>query len=149
MTKRRRPSGGAREFPRTARVNELLREILGDELERLDDPRLEWVSVTAVETNPELTSAVVHYSSLRGPESDPVILETLAEHRVRLQRAIGVQARLRQTPQLRFRPDIGVRAGMRVEEILRTIEFEPDETPTDGVAEATDELGSDGEIVER
>ena len=52
---RRRHSGGAREYPRTARVNELVREIVADELERIDDPRLEWVSVTAVEVTTELS----------------------------------------------------------------------------------------------
>ena len=58
---RRRHSGSARDFPRTARVNGLLREILGDELERIDDTRLEWVSVTAVDVNPELSGAAVYY----------------------------------------------------------------------------------------
>ncbi|MEZ5262790.1 MAG: hypothetical protein R2755_13700 [Acidimicrobiales bacterium] len=39
MNRRRRSHGSsARDYPRTARVNELLREIIGDELERIDDP---------------------------------------------------------------------------------------------------------------
>lgn len=129
MNRRRRSHGGGnRDFPRTARVNELLREIIGDELERIDDPRLEWVSITGVDTNPELTTAMVFYSSLGGAESDPVVLEALAERRIRLQAAIARQARLRRTPELHFGPDRGVREGLRVEALLRELGPLPDDT---------------------
>ncbi len=137
MNRRRRShGGGSRDFPRTARVNELLREIIGDELERIDDPRLEWVSITGVDTNPELTTATVFYSSLGGAESDPVVLEALAERRVRLQSAIGRQARLRRTPELHFGPDRGVREGLRVEALLRELGPLPDDDVADDVAGA-------------
>lgn len=118
---RRRQGGASRDYPRTARLNELLREIVGETLERLDDPRLEWVSVTGVETNPELTTAKVYYSSLAGPEGDVAVLEALADQRIRLQAAIGRQARLRRTPELHFAPDSGVRSGLRLEEMLREL----------------------------
>ena len=122
MNRRRRSHGSSsRDFPRTARVNELLREIIGDELERIDDPQLEWVSVTGVEVNPELTSAMVFYSSLGGADTDPEVLAALGERRVRLQAAIGRQARLRRTPELHFQPDSGVRDGWKVEQLLREI----------------------------
>ena len=118
---RRRSGSGRREYPRTARVNELVREIVGDELERIGDSRLEMVSVTAVDVEQELTQAVVYFSSLSGEEGDPVVLAALAEHRARLQGAIARQARLRRTPALRFTPDAGVRGGQRIDEILRSL----------------------------
>ena len=64
----------------------------------------------------------MYFSSLAGPEGDAEVLEALAEYRVRLQAAIGRQARLRRTPELSFRADSGVREGFRVEEILRDID---------------------------
>jgi ribosome-binding factor A len=111
-------------------VNELVREIVAEELERIDDSRLEWVSVTSVEVSSELSSGVVYFSSLAGPEGDAEVLAALAEARVRLQRAIGSQARLRRTPELSFRADSGVRQGFRVEEILREIGPLPGDEPT-------------------
>lgn len=151
MNRRRRSHGGSsRDFPRTARVNELLREILGDELERIDDPRLEWVSITGVDVNQELTSAGVFYSSLDGEESDPEVLSALAEHRVRLQSAIGRQARLRRTPELHFGFDTGVRDGLRVEQLLRDVGLGDDAEgaaagdPAAGDAAAGDALDGDG-----
>src|SRR3954452_19501726 len=96
---RRRHSGGAREYPRTARVNELVREIVADELERIDDPRLEWVSITAVEVTAELTTGTVFFSTLDGPEQAPGARAALGEGGVPLHRAVGRQARLRRTPE--------------------------------------------------
>ena len=136
MTKRRRSTGVTREFPRTARVNELLREILGEELDRIEDPRLEWVSISAVDVTAELTSAVVFYSTLQGPESDPEILAALDDHRIRLQKAIGQQARIRNTPLLRFAPDDGVRTGMRISAILAGLDITADDD--ESVLSATD-----------
>lgn len=106
----------ARRYPRRFRVNELLREVLADELERLedDDERLGMLTITAVESEPDLRHATVFLSSL--PDTAE---EALADHRTRLQAAIGREARLKRTPQLSFEVDPGVTQGQRVEEILR------------------------------
>lgn len=152
MNRRRRSHGGSsrggssRDYPRTARVNELLREIIGDELERLDDPQLEWVSITGVTVNPELTSAMVFFSSLDGAESDPAVLAALGDRRVRLQAAIARQARLRRTPELHFQPDTGIRDGLKVEEILREIgPIDPDQIEVPDEADLVEDrdAGSD------
>ncbi len=118
MTRPRQPP---RRYPRMARVNELLREILGDELERVDDGRLELVTVTAVACEPDLRRATVYYDSLQGPEGDEDLLAALAEVRPRLQRAIARQARLKRTPELAFTPDPVVRSADRIEQVLRDI----------------------------
>ncbi|HSH22881.1 MAG TPA: 30S ribosome-binding factor RbfA [Acidimicrobiales bacterium] len=120
MTRRRRPPprpDEPRRYPRSARVNELCREIVADELERLDDPRLDLVTITHVGVDPDLRHAVVEFSRLGRDEDDAA--EALAEHRVRLQAAIARQARLRRTPELAFRPDEVIRTGARIEQLLR------------------------------
>ena len=50
---------------------------------------------------------------------DHGLIEALAEHRPRLQRAIGSQARVRRVPPLTFVVDDTVRSADRIEEILR------------------------------
>ena len=107
----------ARRYPRTARVNHVVQEVVADELERIDDDRLELVTVTGVEVDPDLRHATVWLSSLSESAE-----EALAQHRVRLQAAIARQMRMKRTPELRFRTDPAVETGRRVEDILRGLE---------------------------
>ena len=109
---------GGRRYPRMARVNELLREVIAEELERLSDSddRLLMVTVTAVNADADLSRAKVMLSSL-----PPGAEEALDEHRVPIQAAINRQVRLRRTPQLSFRTDPAVESGKRVEDILRDL----------------------------
>jgi ribosome-binding factor A len=128
MTKRRRGRGpaGPREYPRTARLNQLLQEIIADELERIDDDRLEMVTIMSVEVDADLNRALVYFDSLEGEAGDEPVLAALGELRGRLQAAINAQARMRRTPELVFRPDEVLRGANRVDDILRGIDH-PDE----------------------
>jgi len=122
MTRRSsRQGGSARDYPRTARLNRLIQEIVADALEAVDDDRLELVTVTEVKTDPDLRHAIVFFDSLQGEEGDDEVLEGLGEARLKLQAAIGREARIKRTPTLAFRPDPAVRSGERIEEILRDI----------------------------
>lgn len=114
MAKRRR--NAPRDYPRTARLNELLREILAAEIDRIDDDRMGWVSISGVEVDNELTLARVFLSSLEDDMADS--LEVLEEHRGSLKKAIGNQARIRRVPELQFVTDPAIESGGRVEEIL-------------------------------
>jgi ribosome-binding factor A len=117
----KRSSGTARHYPRTARLNQLVREIVAEEIERLDDERLGFLTVVGVEVEPDLRRAVVWYTTLDESEADVDLLAALDEHRARLQAAIGRQARIKRTPELSFRPDTVIRQAERVEQILRDI----------------------------
>ena len=109
-------------YPRTARVNELVREVVAEGLTEADDSRLELVAITQVVVDRELQQAIVYYDSLRGPEADAEVGEALAEHRVRLQAAIGRQTRLKRTPHLVFRVDDVERGADRIEGIIRSFD---------------------------
>ena len=65
-----------RRYERTVRVNEVVREVLADELERLADPRLGLITVTGVEVTPDLRQATVYYSVLRASAPDETPEET-------------------------------------------------------------------------
>ncbi|MEO6571108.1 MAG: 30S ribosome-binding factor RbfA [Ilumatobacteraceae bacterium] len=117
--RRSNDGGGGHRYPRSARVGETLREIIAEELVRIDDDRLEFVTVTGIEVDNELNRAHVYFDSLAGEDGDDGIIEGLNAHRSRLQSAIGKQIRAKKTPILDFRPDIALRSAERIDDILR------------------------------
>lgn len=108
----------ARSYPRSARLGETLREVLAEELVKIDDERLSFVTVTRIDVDPEMNRAILYFDSLAGEEGDGPILEAFADHRIRLQGAIGKQVRAKKTPILSFRPDDVIRSAERIERIL-------------------------------
>jgi ribosome-binding factor A len=118
MAGRSRNSGRHR-YPRSARVGETLREIIADELVRIDDDRLALVTITGIDVDDELNRAHVFFDSLAGEDGDAEIIEGLNRHRVRLQAAIAGQIRAKKTPILDFRPDTALRSAERIDNILR------------------------------
>ena len=124
-----------RRYSRLDRVNEALREVLADELELVDDERLELVTVTGVTCEPDLRHATVWFDTLGSQEE---VAEALIEQRVRLQAAIARQLRLKRTPELTFDPDPAIAVGTRVEEILRGLQIAGPQTAFD-VEDGNDE----------
>jgi ribosome-binding factor A len=125
MTRPRRARRGTplsgRAVPRTARLNELLREVIAEELERVDDERLEHVTITSVDVDADLNRAIVYFDALAGEAADGEVLDAFGSSRVRLQAAIGRQVRARKTPILQFRPDDVIRSAERIDRILRDL----------------------------
>ena len=116
-----------RQYPRTARLNTLLQQVVADHLERVDDERLGLLTVTGVEVDNDLNRARVFISALADGLSDDELLEILeTEHRKPIQAAIAREARLRKTPEVVFEFDPGVRAGARIEDILATLRSDGD-----------------------
>ena len=67
----RRSSGTARDYPRTARLNHLIQEIVAEELERIDDERLGLLTVVGVEVERDMRRAVGWYTTLDDPGAEP------------------------------------------------------------------------------
>jgi ribosome-binding factor A len=112
------------------KVNELLREILAEEVTELKDPRIGFLTITGVDTAPNLRHATVFYSVLGDEEAMVATGEALTRAHSRLQRAIARQARLKYTPVLEFEPDAAIEQGLRINEILHHLHEE--EEPVEG-----------------
>ena len=112
------PSRGGARYARSLRINQVLREVLAEELERLADAdeRLRLLTITSVETTPDLRQAVVYLSSVSEDAA-----EALEERRNQLQGLVGRQMRIKRTPRLSFAADPAVRSGEAIEEALRRI----------------------------
>lgn len=117
----RRPTRRRQQVDRGDRLGELFRQIIAEELERIDHEDLTLVSVTNVEVDGNLSKAMVGVSNL-DPDSDDSVLAVLEELRPRLQRAVGAQTRVRRVPPFKFAVDDVLRSAERIDDILRGVD---------------------------
>jgi ribosome-binding factor A len=101
------------------RVNVALREVLSARLaEGLKDPRIGFITVTAVESSPDLSHARVYVSVLGDSEERDRTLAGLRSAHGLLQSAIAGELRMKRTPTLEFLYDESIDRGMRISELL-------------------------------
>jgi ribosome-binding factor A len=104
---------------RMRRVNEAIREVLGDAIAtELKDPRIGFVTVTEVNTSPDLRSARVYVSVLGSAEARAETLEGLHSSHGFLQGKIAGAMRLKRTPTLTFHYDESIDRGQRIARLL-------------------------------
>ncbi|MEN3271643.1 MAG: ribosome-binding factor [Actinomycetota bacterium] len=103
------------------RVNEALREVLSARIaEGLKDPRIGFVTVTAVETSPDLRHARVFVSVLGDEHEREETLAGLQHAHGLLQAEIARVTHMKRTPEIRFVYDETVEQGMRINELLES-----------------------------
>jgi ribosome-binding factor A len=103
---------------RMRRVNESVRQVLAEALPELKDPRIGLVTVTGVETAPDLRHAVVFVSVLGSEKKRRATMAGLeAAHGV-LQSRLARQVRMKRTPQLTFEYDQSVERGVRMSQLI-------------------------------
>jgi ribosome-binding factor A len=104
---------------RMRRVNEAVREVVSARIaEGLRDPRIGFVTVTAVETSPDLRHARVFVSVLGSDQERAATLAGLDSAHGVLQQSVATELRLKRTPSLQFVYDESIDRGMRVTELL-------------------------------
>jgi len=105
--------------PRMRRINEVLREVVGAAVAGdLSDPRIGFVTVTSVETSPDLRTAKVFVSVLGDSDEREASLEGLRSSHGVIQSRIAAETRMKRTPTLTFHYDDTVERGVRINELL-------------------------------
>ncbi|MDQ3302910.1 MAG: 30S ribosome-binding factor RbfA [Actinomycetota bacterium] len=106
---------------RTRKVESQLKEIVGEEVTALSDPRIQGlVTVTGVRVSPDLAQATVFYSVLSSEDLEGA-REGLQSAAGRIQSIVGAQTRMKRTPRLHFEPDPVVDNVDRIQAALRDI----------------------------
>ena len=104
---------------RMRRVNEAVREVVSARLaEGLRDPRIGFVTVTSVDTSPDLRHARVYVSVLGSEDERTDTLAGLGSAHGVLQQAVADELRMKRTPTLEFVFDESISRGMRITELL-------------------------------
>ena len=104
---------------RMRRVNEAVKEVLSTHIAGdLRDPRIGFVTVTSVETSPDLRRARVYVSVLGTEEERVSSLAGLEASRGYLQTHVAAELRMKRTPVLEFAYDESIDTGMRISGLL-------------------------------
>ena len=108
---------------RMRRVDEAVREVLSDAIAKdLQDPRVGFVTVTAVKTSPDLHHARVYVSVLGDEQARSDTLEGLRSARGFLQGRVAAQLSLKHTPAVTFQYDESIDRGMRITQLINEVE---------------------------
>lgn len=123
-------------FQRTDRLNERLREeiaqLVGNEIR---DPRVGLVTITAVETSPELDHAKVYFTVLGDEEEKEEALVGLRSAAGFVRTQLGRRVHIRRVPEIHFHLDRKLAEAIRIESLLRDVAVERGDR----------DLGEDGE----
>lgn len=104
---------------RMRKIDGVMREVIGTAIaNELEDPRIGFVTVTAVETSPDLRNARVYVSVLGDEAEREDTLAGLRSSHGILQAAIARGARMKYTPKLSFHYDEGPERGVRLTTLL-------------------------------
>jgi len=117
---------------RTDRIDQLLREEIGAILAKdVQDPRIGFVTVTDVETAPDLSTARVWVSVIGQPDERQTTIRALEHAMPFVRRELGGRIRIRRIPELQIRTDDSAQRGTRVLQLLAEIEAggSPDDVP--------------------
>jgi ribosome-binding factor A len=113
---------------RMRRVNESVRQVLADAVGELNDPRIGLVTITGVETSPDLRHARVFVSVLGPERKRERTLEGLAAAHGILQARLARELRMKRTPQLAFAYDPTVERGVRMTRLIDELAPRPDDS---------------------
>ena len=100
------------------RVNESIKEVLGAAMPELKDPRIGFVTITGVETSPDLRHARVFVSVLGSAAKRERSLQGLEAAHGMLQARLARELRMKRTPQLAFEYDPTVERGVRMTKLI-------------------------------
>jgi ribosome-binding factor A len=119
---------------RIIRVNELLKREIAVDIPRLfanGNFDTGAITVTGVETAPDLHDATVYISIFGHEDNRERMIRFLNSHRKEIQARMSKNVILKYTPRLHFKLDTSVENGDRVLGILSQLDIPDDEDPAD------------------
>src|SRR5258707_14217198 len=123
-------------FPRAERVERLAREVLGEALMELKDPRIGFATVTSVKMSPDLRQARVYVSVFGTDEAREASMQAIRHAAHHLRTTLGREVRLKFLPNLEIVEDTTAAYGERIEQLLR--EAGVSKPPAAGAVESHD-----------
>ena len=109
---------------RAVRVGEEFREVLAEEIQKLKDPRVGFVTVTGVKVTTDLRRAWVFYTTYGDEQAKSGTRAGLRSAGPYLRAVLGRQVRLKFVPELEFEEDVTVEHGARIDRLIEELHVE-------------------------
>jgi len=110
------------DFPRSARLNEVLKEEIADILrKKLKDPRIGFVTVTGVKASPDLRHADIFVSVLGTEEEKESAYKSLKGATGFIRSELGKRLRIKFLPEISFVIDESIDEGIRISKLIKRI----------------------------
>lgn len=110
---------------RANRVAEQIKKELSDILQReVKDPRVGFVTVTAVEVTGDLQESTVFITVYGDQSQEKQTLQALERAKGFIRSEIGKRVQLRKVPEIEFKFDKSIEQGNRIEKLLRDLNNE-------------------------
>jgi len=110
------------DHPRMARLKEAIKEEISDLIQKdLKDPRIGFITITAVEVSPDLRHATIFFSLLGTPSEKEETLAGLESAKGYLRTELGKRIRLKFLPDLSFKLDQSFEKSQRITELIQKI----------------------------
>ncbi len=107
---------------RLLKAAEAVREVVSMAiLTQVRDPRVQDVTVTRVEMDPDMRAATVHVSVMGSPAKEELALRGLASSAGFLQAQVAERIETRYTPRLKFELDSGVKRSIEIARVLSEV----------------------------
>jgi ribosome-binding factor A len=107
---------------RLLKAAEAVREVVSMAiLTQVRDPRVQDVTVTRVEMDPDMRAATVHVSVMGSPAKEELALRGLASSAGFLQAQVAERIETRYTPRLKFKLDAGVKRSIEIARVLSEV----------------------------
>lgn len=133
---------------RIARVNESIRESLSMLIRKnIDDPKLAWVTITGVETTPDLRNARAFFVVSAGDTPPEVAEKNLNRAAPHLQSVLGKTLKLKFTPKLAFKFDSSLDDAAHIDRLIYEVQEERTRRPSETPEQTLGRLVSDAESI--
>ncbi len=109
------------EGSRPSRVQEEFREILAEEIPKLKDPRVGFVTVTGVKVTGDLRRAIVYYTAMGDERARRATAAGLRSATAHLRQVLGHQVRMKVLPSLEFEEDETVETAERIDRLIERL----------------------------
>lgn len=106
---------------RMEKLQKLARQVLGEEIQKLKDPRVGFATVTAVRITSDLRHARVLVSVFGSEEETAATMAGLNSAKPHLRQELGRQTRMKYLPELEFELDTAAQEAQKVDRILDKI----------------------------